>query len=543
MKTVLLIGALVGATALVYRNTLPGQFIYDDHAIVAKNPLIRDLNNIPLIFGTSYWGTHIGLPKELKGGLYRPLTVITFALNYWAGGLNPCGYHLVNLVLHIGVSILVGLLGIRFGMSWRGSAVAAFLFALLPIHTEAVSNVVGRSELLTAFFILLAWYFSTGTSRYGAIALGALSFALALLSKENAVAFLPVLLVSDYVIYQIPWRLLCRKRLLVWTTYFGVLLLYLEWKHFIIGSIANAGTIPYFDTHSVLITSLTMAKFVVTHYLKPLILGISLCADFTRPALADVNAHDLIAWFYSLVLVGLCGGFCYIALKHQKRAGLYGLIFILFLIPVLNFLVPLEVIGAERFLYLPSVGYCWGIGLIFEKLFKISKPWAMAASLGMLLWYSERTFERNKAWETEESFWKTTLQDAPQSPRAWNGMGTILMNQKKYDEAIPFFEHALNLNPLLMDALYNMATCYFMKKEYVRAKGEYLRVLIVKPYDPNTLFHLGYLAEQEHDLKSAVDYYAILLTINPLDQAIKNKLDFLENTIRHKQMKGSYSTH
>src|SRR5258706_610031 len=186
MKTAWMIGALIGATVLAYRHTLPGEFIYDDHAIVVKNPLIRDWKNIPLMLGNPYWGTYIGQPKEFKGGLYRPFTIFTLALNYAAGGLNPRGYHLTNLALHIGVSLLLGFLALRLGISRPGAFIAALFFALLPVHTEAVSNIVGRSEILAAFFVLLAWILSTGPFHPISIILSAASFALALLSKENA---------------------------------------------------------------------------------------------------------------------------------------------------------------------------------------------------------------------------------------------------------------------------------------------------------------------------------------------------------------------
>src|SRR4029077_14491150 len=109
-------------------------------------------------------------------------------------------------------------------------------------------------------------------------------------------------------------------------------------------------------------------------------------------------------------------------------------------LPTANLLTRLEVIGAERFLYLPSIGYCLGVALLFQKMMPRLKTSAVLAFVGLCLWYGWATFQRNKAWQTEESFWKTTLSDAPQSPRAWNGMGNVYLNEKKYDEAIRFFE-------------------------------------------------------------------------------------------------------
>src|SRR5579871_1454709 len=200
MKSALMICAVIGASVLSYRNSLQGQFIYDDKQIIVKNPLIRKLDQIPLLFGTSYWGMNIGQPKEFKGGLYRPLTMTTFALNYRAGALNPRGYHLVNLLLHTGVSLLLWLLCWRLGLGPITAGSAALLFAVLPVHTEAVSNIVGRAEILSAFFVLLSWILVARHPTKSLVVLGAACFVLALLSKENAAAFLPILLLSDYVV-------------------------------------------------------------------------------------------------------------------------------------------------------------------------------------------------------------------------------------------------------------------------------------------------------------------------------------------------------
>jgi len=527
---------LLGATtALAYRNTLPGQFVYDDKKIIFNNPLIQKLDRIPLLFGTPYWGMNIGQPKTFKGSLYRPLTMVTFALNYYVGALDPNGYHVMNLVLHIGVSLLLWLLCLRLGIGPSAARAAAFLFAVLPIHTEAVSNIVGRSELLSSFFVLLAWNLATGHPRRRHWVLGSVSFMLALLSKENAAALLPVLILTDYVIYKTSWKTLANERLLVWVAYAGALLLYLEWRYLIIGSITNAGGIPYFISQNGLEIYLTMARFILFHYLRPLVLGIGLCADYTRPALADARVGDISSWAWAFLLSGAVAYAFYSVIKKRNLLSLCVIIFFGLLFPVSNLLMRLEVIGAERFVYLPSLGYCMGVGLLLEKtmrskILKSSGEILVLASL--ILWYGWRTYDRNKAWQTEESFWSTTVQDAPRSPRSWNGVGYVLMTQKKYDEAIQDFNKALQLNPMLLDADYNMATCFFLEGDYRRAKKGYLYVAQWKPYDPGTLFHLAYLAEKEHDIKSAEKYYVTILTANPWDEMARMNLGKLETRRR-----------
>src|SRR5262249_14882042 len=142
------------------------------------------------------------------------------------------------------------------------------------------------------------------------------------------------------------WKTLFHERLLIWVSLSGVLFLYLEWKYLLFRHIASAGGIAYFDTQNLGTAILTMAKFIVWHYLKPLILGISFCADFTRPAFADVSMQDVVGWSSALFLSALGGISFYTAFNHRSRIGFCGVLFVLLLVPVLHIIAPLEVIGA-----------------------------------------------------------------------------------------------------------------------------------------------------------------------------------------------------
>src|SRR5207253_253583 len=140
----------------------------------------------------------------------------------------------------------------------------------------------------------------------------------------------------------------------------------------------------------------------LVHYLRPLILGTGFCAEFTRPALTDPGLQDMTAWVWTFMLFGVIGYALYSALIQRNRIGWCVLLFFGLLFPVSNLLIHLEVIGAERFLYLPSIGYGIALGLLIESIFWSKKSWAYAALIGLCLWYGWGAFERNKAWETEE---------------------------------------------------------------------------------------------------------------------------------------------
>src|ERR1700689_1023797 len=139
---------LTGACVLAFANGLTGGFTYDDKAIVRDDPRIQSWENLPEIFTTQYFGG--GLES---GTAYRPMDLLSFAANYAVGGKQPIGYHLVNVGLHIAnVLMLFALFVPLAGESAAGAA--ALLFALMPIHVEAVTSIVGRAEVLTMFFVL-----------------------------------------------------------------------------------------------------------------------------------------------------------------------------------------------------------------------------------------------------------------------------------------------------------------------------------------------------------------------------------------------------
>jgi Flp pilus assembly protein TadD len=524
MKTIALMGVLAGAVFLSYRHTLSGEFIYDDRPIIVQNPLIQSLDRIPQLFGTAYWSRGESNLRAVKGGLYRPLTLLTFALNYRLGGIDSRGYHTVNLLLHFGVCVLVWILSKRLGLSTEGAAAAAILFAVLPIHTEAVTNIVGRSELLAAFFILLSWILVFQDGSLFLVTGGLVCFVLALLSKENSAAFLPVLIASDYVVRRQSWKDLLKSRGLLWIAYGGAILLFLEWRYCILGSATNAGGIPYFLFRDHLTIAFTMAKFTVLHYLKPLVLGTGLCADYTRPALPDAGVRAPSSWAYVFLLSGLLGSALYATFKKRSLPALAAIILLGMLLPVCNLFVPVEVIGAERFLYFPSIGYCLFLGLGLDAARRSNRRLS-AAMIGLLaalvLWYGWQTFQRNKIWRTEAAFWQATLRDAPRSPRAWNGAGLVLMHQGKFDEAIEYFKTALVLNPLLGEASYNMAECHFFKHEFPEAKSGFSQLLETKPDERDALMYLAVIAEQEHDFKTAGSYYGRVLKVNPSDRTAR----------------------
>ena len=148
----------VALALLCYANTLFNGFTYDDNAIVRTNTRIRSLANWRQIWLTDYWYEKADdepIADPVRDRLYRPLTLHSFAVNYALQGENPAGYHAVNIVAHALVCWLVWLFALRLVGDAAVASLAGILFAIHPVHSEAVAGIVGRGEILAAGFVLL----------------------------------------------------------------------------------------------------------------------------------------------------------------------------------------------------------------------------------------------------------------------------------------------------------------------------------------------------------------------------------------------------
>ena len=156
--------AVVVSAIVVYLNAPGNEFVLDDTRIIRDNLRIRSLANVPGLFTSSYW--------DLEGpqALYRPLVLASYAANYAVHGLSTYGYTAVNIVLHAAVSLLLFGLVRGLGGSLFAAGAAGIAFAVHPVHTEAVTGMTGRPELLAAFFFLLTMHFhrlAPGAGRSG----------------------------------------------------------------------------------------------------------------------------------------------------------------------------------------------------------------------------------------------------------------------------------------------------------------------------------------------------------------------------------------
>jgi tetratricopeptide (TPR) repeat protein len=483
--------AIAICAVIVYLNATVNDFVLDDIRLVRDNLRIRSLASVPHLFASSYW--------DLTGpqGLYRPLVLATYAVNYAIHGLSHYGYTAVNIALHVGVSVLLFVLVRGLGGSLFAAGVTGMAFAVHPVHAEAVAGISGRPDLLSAFFFLLALLFhraAPGADRaaigYRAAALA--SFACALLSKESAMTLVLVLPVMDAVV---PARAshgqLAALRGRIVTDYLPfmvVALAYLAVRRAVLGGIVIAGgVISPLDNPLVPITTMplgerlgaTMGQALMTpfaaivEYARLLFWPLRLSPDYSYNQIPLVTSAFDGRFVAGVALVAACV-YGIVALRHRSPIAAFGLAFAALTFSIVsNFVVTIGTLCAERLMYLPSAGVLMAAGVGAERLagtVPARRRVAYVVLILLIIVGGARTWARNRDWRTESALWTSAIAAAPGSARVQSEYGRLLMGlaendarggrtaeaERLYDSAQAHFQAAVNIYPsysLPMDGL------------------------------------------------------------------------------------------
>jgi hypothetical protein len=395
----------------VFANTLSHDFVYDDHSAIVENQRVHGLGNWREILTGPYW------PR----GLYRPFTSFTLAANWTLDPGDPSGFHLVNVLLHAVTAALVTVLGGRI-MGSRGALAAGLLFAVHPLHVEAVANVVGRAEVMAAGFAIAASlaYLRYGDRAGGLAAAGALGATLlALASKESAFGLPGVLLGVDWARAR-AWGEPYRERLArtgpLWVAVLLVAVGWLWLRSTIVGELAGDLPAPGLARTS-LWDRIPIMLPIVPEYVRLLLFPARLSAEYS-PDFLPVRPGFGLPALAGLVLLAACVAAA-VLLRRRVPAATAGLFWTgAAIFVVSNLLVPSGVLLAERTLYLASVGTCLALGGIWELLDREhSRPaialLALVAALG-----AARTWTRSQVWRDDYTFFPNVVADAPGSYRA-----------------------------------------------------------------------------------------------------------------------------
>ena len=417
---------------LVYGNALQNGFVLDDGPVVLRNPLVHSLDGLWRAFSEPYW------PAPNPGGQYRPLGIASFALDWVVSGGDPRWLHAANVIWHAAAAVLVWYLAMQL-LAPAAALIAALLFAVHPVHVEAVSNLVGRLEPMAAVFVLGALLAHRRGSWWAAA-----FFALGLLAKESAITFLGLVVAHDLLVAG-NWRTafrVARKRYAVYmlstVAYASMIIALFHGRSFSVIA-------PTFIDASASERLLTVAT-IVPHYVRLLLAPIHLSGDYFPQVVVlvtGVTPAGLIGFALAVALG--------VAVRRAWRPvpeAAFALVWIpIALAPVSNVFFPSGVALAERTLYLASVGACLALGALAERVAR-DRPTAVVVAAAVLIALGAvRTWTRTPVWRSDKTYTIALLRDHPESYRAHLVAGRVLSAQRQFAGAAEHFEIAARLFP------------------------------------------------------------------------------------------------
>ena len=543
---------------VIFGNGITGEFVFDDVTVIQNRGDLTNPDNFFNLFISPY---HQNMPKT---GLYRPLTMVSYALNYHIFGPSPASFHVINIIIHALNSFFVFLL-VKYLFPPKADPPLAdkflpyatfILFLLHPIHTEAVTSIVGRAELLSFLWSALTIYFSLKDKK----TLAGTSFLLALASKESALMVLPIIFFTEWV-----WLGKKFYNTTIKFTYFSIPLVaysifrYLALGQYFTGDITTTlieNPLKFADWPERIFTS---AK-VLFMYWERLLWPIHLSADYSYNTIKLVT-NVLNSWQSIIGFAALFFMIAVLILPRTQKSGL-ALGVTIFLFPYLiisNLIFPVGTIMGERLMYFPSFGFAiisaFGLSKLSRSqasgkrnLASVVGYWPPNSGRASLLWsgsliiavicfYGIRTFVRNNDWQNHSTLFNSALKESLDGLIVSNALAGIHIRVSEWDKAKKQLEVSRSIyenNALLQNLLGIVAD---HEGNYPLAEEKYKRSLELNPDMTVSNINLGelYLKQGrfeeagQHFLK-VINFYAtkehilryayIQITIGKSDEAL-----------------------
>ena len=449
-------------------------------------------------------------------GNYNPLTTLTFALEYKLVGEKPFLYHLNNLLLHVLCTLLVFLLMRKMGLSLLVSFIVTLLFGIHPMRVESVVWITERKDVLFSVFFLLSLVFYTDylekkKSVYFVLSLGV--FVLSLLSKIQAVALAPTLLLIDY------WysRKINRKLILEKSPFF---LLALATGLAGIWFLRQQGSLDTGTTFT-LVQRLFIGSYSFVVYVIKSVVPWEMSALYPYP-------HKISAVFYLSIIPALAIIAVPVFKFKTNKTLTFGILVFLFNIAFL-----LQVVGAgqgflaDRFTFIPYIGLflilAKTVESVAEKLPK-KRSFIYTVLVVYLLLLTGLTFNRMKVWQNSETLWTDVIEKYPNTPLPYNNLGHYLRRQNQPERALENYNKAISLEPGKAQPYNNRGKIYFDRGEIDKALADYNKCIELEPSHVNALANRGAAFGMQKEWDAALKDLNEALELEPLhSNALSNR--------------------
>jgi len=501
-----------------YANSLTNGFVYDDRQQILQNPYVTSWKFLPQIFGTTVW-SFVG--QAGMTNYYRPLMTLSFLLLWKIFGPIPVGFHLFSLVLHSAVVLLVFFVGGRLFNDVRIGWLAALVFAVHPVHTEAVAWIASITDLeMTLFFLFGFWIFSSAPrlNWRNHLSLGA-AFSLALLSKEPALMLLPLGIFFEFFLRANHNQTSAPKKLRRCSALILVAIAYLALRIALFGKLAPVLQHPQIGWSGAIYSAFAS----ISEYFRLLIWPTGLSAFHVFHA-------SLSLWNFE-VLAGLCIFLASLLVMlftlRRSPAISFCIAWIGFtLAPVLNARWMAANVVAERYLYLPSAGFCWLAAALAVwvwdtalKLRMATRVFRMASAaflMAVIAMSILSTIRRNRVWASDFTLYTRTLETDPDADIIRSNLAGVYFEQGDLTRAEEEWKRALAGKPdnvLTMNAL---GVLYSKEKRYNEASAMFQRAIATKPLWGEAHYNYAILLHEKHDEPAAMKEFQKAIKLSPL---------------------------
>jgi protein O-mannosyl-transferase len=511
-------------SAGLYLTTFPREFTnWDDPEYIVNNPLIRSLSlqKLNRIITEPYFAN------------YAPLTLLSYALDYSVWQLNPVGYHLHNLLLHLGCVLALFFLLRQFALPRFVILSSIFLFAIHPVNVESVSWASERKNLLATLFFFLSFHqyiqYRKTSARLNFL-LSLFCFLLSLLSKASTVVAPLVFLAYDFAFRE--------KKLTELRLYDKLPFIILAEIHTFF-SIHAAGAHRALNSyhHGGSLLSAFASGHLFEEYFKLLLFPANL-SGFYYPR----ESPSFMAVGYWLPLL-LCMAALVLLARFSKPLFFWFASFVILMIPVLN-IVPLPIHMANRYLYVSEAGIWVLLAITVRwvwmrcRSFPLARVALAGMSAGWLVWLGFQTTQFNRVWKNNELFWEHVIDQDFYNEVAHYNLGLHYMNQSNVNRAGIEFWHSLAIHPNYHLALSGIGGYYFDKKQIELARQRFHAAVNSSPDFDVAINNLGRVYAEMGQLQRALYFFYRATYVNPNNlRALSNiavayqrinKLDALE---------------
>lgn len=550
---------------LLYANTFMHDYALDDAIVITDNMFTTEgFKGIPGILSKDtffgFFKTE-GKANLVAGGRYRPISLVLFAIEYQIFGNNPFIGHLMNALWYSLTGILLYLLLFELFKPAKNQVkrywiplVATLVFIAHPLHTEAVANIKGRDEILTLLFSLSAVLLSLRAFKEKKtllhLAAGTLFF-LALLSKENAVTFLAILPLTFYFFTQAKTTQIVAQCI----PFITATILFFMIRFAIFGYVFGVGGAPSFELMNNPFLKwagngyvamdfnekLAIIFYTLGKYVQLLFVPFPLTHDYYPRHVGLMSWGDVRV---ILSILGYVGAGIYALIRLSKKDPVsYAILYYLITISIVsNIVFPVGTNMSERFLFMPSVGFCLLLALLtyqFSKAATAKKFSQLNPYLGgvgaIVILFSIITILRNPAWKDNYTLFLTDIYNSPNSAKLRNAVGGELTAQainaneqeKKamLTEAIGHLQEAIRIHPSYKNAFLLLGNANSLLDNYQQAINQYDEALAIDSEYQEALQNKAityrnwgrYLGEKQNNLAASIQKLMESYRLTPND--------------------------